>query len=241
MVWAGAYRAERVITDSQTVRQKLAASGIARDHIDVVFPGIKRPRALIHEVTNDINKELRSEDRQVALTVGTNVPHKNLRRLIKAIAHIPSAMRPVFVFAGGNTESDQLRTLANAAGVESDIRFLGRVSDDALESLYSLSSFVVLPTLHEGFGLPTVEAMARSVPVVCSNLEIMKEVAGDAALYFDPVQEKEMAAAIQRIATEPQLSSLLSTRGQERAKAFTWQAAAEQTHATYLRAMRFQS
>lgn len=237
MVWSGAYRAERVITDSQITRQRLIDSGISRDRIDAVVLGIKHPHAPIQTVTDALKNQLKSEGKQIALTVGTNLPHKNLEGLVKAIANIPTADRPIFVFAGNNTDSEQLRSLAVAAGVKSDVRLLGRVSDDTLESLYSLANLVVLPTLHEGFGLPTVEAMMRSVPVVCSDLDIMREVAGDAALYFDPTRQEEMAAVIESFLIDPQVGVRLVARGRERAQKFTWRAAAEQTYATYLRTL----
>ena len=95
-------------------------------------------------------------------------------------------------------------------GVGGDVRFLGWVSGEELEGLWALADAFVFPSLYEGFGLPVLEAMARGVPVACSNASSLPEVAGDAALMFDPHDERAIAGAIE---------ALLSTR-RHRARAY---------------------
>jgi glycosyltransferase involved in cell wall biosynthesis len=106
------------------------------------------------------------------------------------------------------------------------IRALGFVNKADLPSLYAGAAAMVYPSLFEGFGLPPVEAMACGCPVVCSDRGSLGEVAGDAALIVDPDSTASIAAALERIASEPEISADLRRRGLRRAALFTWEKAA---------------
>jgi glycosyltransferase involved in cell wall biosynthesis len=106
-----------------------------------------------------------------------------------------------------------------------------------LEGLYRAAAFAVLPSLYEGFGLPVLEAMARGVPVACSRRSSLPEVAGDAALLFDPENVDEIRTAMERLLTDARLVEQLRTAGCERAALFTWERTAEFTVASYRRAL----
>ena len=170
--------------------------------------------------------------------MATNLPHKNLPALIDALALIAPEQRPVLVIAGHGTDDAALRTRAVGAGVAEDLRLLGGRTTQELDSLYALADCLVLPTLHEGFGLPVLEAMARSVPVVCSDIPALREVAGDAALYFDPHAPAQIAApdASER-SPRPGRPTHLRELGRARAARFSWSAAAGATIASYRRAL----
>ena len=124
-----------------------------------------------------------------------------------------------------------------ALGVSNDVRFLGWVSADELEGLYSAAACFVFPSLAEGFGLPVLEAMARGVPVTCSGRGALAEVAGDAALLFDPESERDIALSIQRLISDRAEAKRLVAAGRERANAFSWKATAAGTLAAYHRAL----
>jgi glycosyltransferase involved in cell wall biosynthesis len=111
------------------------------------------------------------------------------------------------------------------------------VSETELESLYRIASCLVLPSLHEGFGLPVLEAMIRGVPVACSDRWALPETAGSAALFFDPQDPVAVAQAMRRLITDQELANDLIERGQRRAATFTWQRTARMTAACYGRAL----
>ena len=106
-----------------------------------------------------------------------------------------------------------------------------------LEGLYALADAFVFPSLAEGFGLPVLEAMARGVPVACSDRSSLPEVAGDAALLFDPEDPRAIAAALARLLGDAALAERLRGAGRARAATFTWERCAELTAAAYERTL----
>jgi glycosyltransferase involved in cell wall biosynthesis len=122
--------------------------------------------------------------------------------------------------------------------VGADVRLLGSCSTEELDALYALADCLVLPTLHEGFGLPVLEAMARSLPVACSDIPALREVAGDAAVYFDPRVPAQIAARIIELLTDTAVTGPLREMGRARAAGFSWAAAATQTLESYRAALR---
>jgi glycosyltransferase involved in cell wall biosynthesis len=174
----------------------------------------------------------------VLLTLSAKRPHKNLAVLISALAAIPAEHRPLLVMPGYPTWHEQeLRERATAAGVLDDVRMPGWISGPEVEGLWALSRAFVFPSLYEGFGLPVLEAMARGVPVACSDASSLPEVAGDAALLFDPRDAAGIAAVLRRLLENPEEAQRLSARGIERAREFTWARSAELTLASYERAL----
>ena len=113
------------------------------------------------------------------------------------------------------------------------MRFTGFVEDDHLPDLYRGALLFVYPSLYEGFGLPVLEAMACGTPVITSNRTSLPEVAGDAALLIDPTRPESLATAMTSIMHDGELRQSLRAKGLTRARAFTWDAVAEQTVAIY--------
>lgn len=175
---------------------------------------------------------------QIVLTVSAKRPHKNLLRLLAAIAAIPQERRPLLVLPGYPTSHEQeLRDRAGQLGIAGDVRFLGWVDSAQLEGLYAAAACFVFPSLYEGFGLPVLEAMARGVPVACSGRGALDEVAGGAALRFDPESEAAIADAIERLLSDGAEAQRLRAAGLERAAQFSWAATAAGTLACYERAL----
>jgi len=176
--------------------------------------------------------------RRIVLSLSAKRPHKNLAALIGALARIPAEHRPLLVLPGYPTAHEaQLRERALAAGVQGDVRFLDWLSGEEFEGLWQIAEAFVYPSLYEGFGLPVLEAMARGVPVACSNASSLPEVAGDAALMFDPHDEAAIAAALERLLSDSAEIERLRARGLERAREFTWQRTARATLESYRRAL----
>ena len=180
----------------------------------------------------------RSARRQVLLSLSAKRPHKNLRGLLDALAPDPAERRPVLVLPGYPTPHEaELREHAAALGVSDDVRFLGWTSEADVEGLFALCGAFVFPSFYEGFGLPVLEAMARGVPVACSDRASLPEVAGDAALLFDPADPAAIAAALERLLGDPAQADRLRAAGRARAAAFTWERTAQLTLASYERAL----
>jgi glycosyltransferase involved in cell wall biosynthesis len=172
------------------------------------------------------------------LSVSAKRPHKNLERLVRAVAAIPEQRRPVLVVPGYATPHEaELRELARRLEVEDWVAWPGWVGGEELEGLYAAASCLVFPSLYEGFGLPVLEAMARGLPVATSGRASLREVAGDAALLFDPEDVDAIRAAIERLLSDEVERRRLVAAGRERAARFTWERTAELTAAAYRRAL----
>ena len=169
-----------------------------------------------------------------ALYVGSNKPHKNLPRLATAYASLPAADRLPLVIAG-HWDPRYPEARQRAAARPGRVHLIGGVAQTDLAALYAGAAFFVFPSLEEGFGLPVLEAMACGTPVLCADLPVLREVGGDAALYFDPHQAEAIAAALERALSDADLLAGLRERGLARAQAFSWQRAAAATVQVYER------
>ena len=118
---------------------------------------------------------------------------------------------------------------AEHVGVADGVRLPPYASPGEMEALYGLATVCAFPSLVEGFGLPVLEAMQRSVPVACSNVSALPEVAGDAARYFDPYSEDEIAAALIDLIGDDVLRARLVDAGHTQAARFSWRRTAELT------------
>jgi glycosyltransferase involved in cell wall biosynthesis len=232
-------RSDRVIADSQSTREDLIELlGAAPDRVDVVPLGLGAVRREQPLSEPDVRARMDLGDRTVILALSAKRPHKNLSALIGALSRMPPGERPLLVLPGYPTwHEDELRARALALGVEHDVRFPAWVSAAELEGLWALARAFVFPSLYEGFGLPVLEAMARGVPVACSNTSSLPEVAGDAALLFDPRDEAAIAGALTRLLGDDALRARLRSLGFARSEQFTWERTARLTLESYGRAL----
>ena len=239
LVPAAARRSRRVMVSSEATKADLIRRlKLPANMIDVVPLALGHPPAPALHSREQTRAGLDAGARSVLLTVSAKRPHKNLMRLLGALARVPQERRPLLVMPGYRTPHEaELRDRAAELGVAADVRLLGWISDHELEDLYRAADVFVFPSLHEGFGMPVLDAMARGVPVATSGRTSLAEVAGDAALLFEPEDESSIADAIERLLGDQELARQLVTAGVEQARRFTWDATAAGAVASYRRAL----
>jgi glycosyltransferase involved in cell wall biosynthesis len=242
MMNACARMATRIITDSEHSRKEIVRYlRPDPEKIDVIYPGVDPG---FHSVTEVMQLEaVRCRfgiDREFILSVGIYKLRKNHAGLLRAFQScLANGMQAQLVIAGPMAEGEAgLRRLASELGVAEQVIFTGFVDDADLRALYSAARIYVCPSLYEGFGFTVLEAMACGAPVVCARATSLPEVAGKAALYFDPHDLGEMARQLVRVFSDDALRASLIEQGQQNLQRFNWAETTRQTLAVYHRALR---
>jgi glycosyltransferase involved in cell wall biosynthesis len=231
--------ADRVIVLSEDTRREVVEDlRVPVERIDVVplGPGGLPDSAATPE--GELRNRLRIGSGPIVLAVSAFKEHKNVGALVEAMVRVRARFGDAVLVAAGNPTplSRELEARAETLGIGDSVLFPGWVGDADLEGLYRAAACFVIPSFREGFGLPVLEAMRRGVPVASSSMSAVPEVAGDAALYFDPHRPEEIADAICRLLGDGDLAAALAAKGHARQALFTWRRAAELTLASYERA-----
>jgi glycosyltransferase involved in cell wall biosynthesis len=169
------------------------------------------------------------------LFVGTIEPRKNLTRLLHAFEVLrQEGLVDGLVLVGkrGWLYDDFFAELERSPA-RGAVILPGYVPDEDLPAVYAGARALAFPSLYEGFGLPVLEAMASGTPVTCSGTSSLPEVAGDAAITFDPTSEEGIVHALRRLLGDPDLQQELAQRGLRRAGQFSWDRVASHTEAVY--------
>lgn len=233
----GAERADRVVADSEATANDLVSSyGIERDKIDVALLGPGAEPVATPAEPAELAETLGFDLREYALCVASGHRHKNIERLLEAFATVPEQYQLVLVGRAA-IDDESLTARVEQLGLSERVRFTGWVDDATLEGLYRRARFFVYPTLMEGFGMPVLEAMRRGLTVACSSVSSMPEVAGDAALLFDPTDTTSIAEALGRLFSDSNLRQRLIAAGRQRAELFSWERTADATWRSYERAL----
>lgn len=224
-----AARADAVLVDScATLRDVVAFYSAPQHKVRVAYPGhIPLVDVSATQIEATLAKFGLRQRQLFALHVGTLQPRKNLRRLIQAWAEADRSDDAQLVLAGGQGWGGEDLTADIAAmGVQASVKLLGYVSDEEKSALMRSARAFVFPSLYEGFGFPVLEAQSAGVPVACSNTSSLPEVAGDAALLFDPQDVHAMSDAINCVMHDESLRDDLSMKGRRNIGRFTWDACA---------------
>ena len=198
--------------------------GVPPSRIHVIPHGVRMPPAVER---SGMPRE------QMVLFVGAIQRRKNIARLAKAFERMPAGWRLTLAGAtDGYDAATEMRAIEESPR-RSDIEIRGYVDAATLASLYARASIFAFPSLDEGFGIPVLEAMAQGIPVITSQCSALPEAAGDAAILIDPLDTDELAAELNRLASDQDLRADLIHRGLDRARLFPWAAAVERTWDVY--------
>jgi len=230
-----AAQASAIITDSESTKGDLIERmRVPADKITVIPLGVSPD--FRRRVTKKEMEEVRARHglpKKYFLSISSLEPRKNLKGILSAWELLPpdvtSEHRLVVVGAGNRIYADPGLTDAMSRQQPGSVLTPGYIPAPDLPAVYRMATALVFPSLYEGFGLPVLEAMTASTPVITSDRSSLPEVAGHAAVLIDPENREELAAAMELVATDSGARNMLVERGKKRAAGFTWKQTATQT------------
>jgi len=186
-------RARAIITPSQTVAQEIAK----------IYSGTSHKITAIPLAPSKLSKPIEINNLPVTffLAVGAAYPHKNLERLLRAMLLVRQQLPAAKLIIVGRKDffMDRLEKYSRQLKLDQVVHFWGEASEGELAFLYSKAAAYVMPSLDEGFGLGPIEALANQVPVVASDIPVLREILGEAAMFVDPLSEIDIAQGIIKI------------------------------------------
>jgi glycosyltransferase involved in cell wall biosynthesis len=188
--------------------------------------------ALIHEGTA---QEFSPVKAPYAIYVGNISPNKNPALLVAALKILGAQGIPLSVIHVGRDELALLSSALTAAGLTTSVETINGLSDAELAAAYRAAQCLVVTSTYEGFCLPVVEAQALGVPVICSDIAVLREVAGEGALFVDPYDADALADQLNAIMIDPALRARLSNAGRHNAGRFSWGRAAAEAEVLFKR------
>ncbi|TVP62267.1 MAG: glycosyltransferase family 1 protein [Nodularia sp. (in: Bacteria)] len=172
------------------------------------------------------------------LNVGANHPRKNISTILQAVEILIQKGLPIQFWKVGANFTDKQKQFIENSGISSHIKYLAKPNKATLVQIYNAADILMAPSLHEGFGITILEAMACGTPVITSNISAMPEVIGEAGVLVNPQDEKEIANAVIHLHENPISYQALIQKSLTRAKLFTWEKTAENIAKTYEELMK---
>jgi len=166
------------------------------------------------------------------LYIGTLQPRKNIPVLLKAAKDLDTKL----VIAGNRNAHNfdpEIDTIIKKYNLRGQIIFPGWIDEEDKPALFKLAQCFVFPSFYEGFGIPILEAMSAGTPAVCSDIPVLREIGGNAALFCNPRSSREFAENIRKVLTDANLRSNLAEKGKQQAQKFSWRKTAEKTLGAY--------
>lgn len=234
-------KSRRVIAISEATRSDIIHfTNTERKKIVVVQPSVDAWFTPIHDerTRQDVRQRYGLPSTYI-LAVGARRPHKNIGRLIASFSRIAANIPHALVLVGSIDKRFPIEAADDIIRLKREGRILeiAEVAESDMPTLYSMADLFVQPSIIEGFGLPVLEAMACGCPVACSNTTSLPEVAGNAAMYFDPLSEVEIDKSIRETVLSPDLLRDLAQRGLRRAAQFSRRTEAQRTLEVYISAV----
>lgn len=233
IIYMSAKRADAVLTLSgKSKRDILKHYNIGADRVDVTY--LASDKASFSKKGADEIARVRKKYKLPAsfvLYIASSLPHKNYERLLEAFKMVKERNKEMKLVLIGARDYGHgvIKNKIDELGLAEDVVFLGWLPFEDIPVIYSAADLFVFPSLHEGFGIPVLEAMACGVPVVCSKIEPLDEVAGDAARFVDPLSAGSIAEGMLDVLGGRDLRERLVRDGLRRAAQFSWEKTAKET------------
>ncbi len=236
LISRSARRASHILTLSlSSKRQIVSRLGIPQEKVTVTYLAPKNQAQHKQGDWSVLGERLGIRGSYI-MALGSLSPHKNISALVRAYHNVIQGRSEQLqlVIAGHlPARGTSIRDLVQSLQLEEHTVFTGYLPDADLDLLYSQATAFIFPSLYEGFGLPILEAMTHGTPVACSNVASLPEVAGDAAVLFNPRSPDEIKGAIQALLDDPELRASLIRKGHLNASRFSWRKTAEETMSVY--------
>jgi len=215
---------DHIITVSEAMRQEIL-NFFPKTSLSVIYNGINFYN---REIISDKNlikfKEKYNINSEFILAVGHIESRKNYMRLIKAFSILKNKNYDCKLIIIGNDSGEKikLQTLINQLNLQDQVNFLGGLTDLEVLCAYKLCALFVFPSLYEGFGIPILEAMAASRPIVLSDLPVFREITQNNGVYFDPENIKSIVTAIEMVLNSKSEQERIINYGNKRIKSFEY-------------------
>ncbi|MEK7521787.1 MAG: glycosyltransferase family 1 protein [Patescibacteria group bacterium] len=231
------YAGYRLVVKSAASRAKaiFVPSKSVANEVEKRFPDVKQKVYVTYEGVDALSRGGKKDDRNYLLYVGNLYPHKNVETLVHALSryHVLEHGNKLIVVSRKTAFLGKFRKFIKTKNAKKFVELKTNVDDKELGSLYKNAKAFIFPTLSEGFGLPGLEAMSASTPVVCSDIPVLREVYGNAPLYFDPKDPQDIADKIQKVLSNKVVRINLIKAGKIQVKKFSWKKMAQETLSVY--------
>lgn len=230
-------KADKIIAVSEHTKKDLIETlNVAAEKIEVIYHGID-PSFQHQDLQRNAGVKPENIHESYFLYVGLLKPHKNVGILLDAFQKIKkeqlASQLKLRLIGTPDLKHGIVRRWLDAIEANADIIFENNVSDEKLKMYYQNATALILPSFLEGFGFPLIEAMAAGCPLIVANSASLPEIAGEAALYFDPNSEIELMNCMNILLKHEDKRQDLIKLGQKRLSLFNWSTAAKKTSKIY--------
>ena len=225
-------RSDCIITVSENSKKEIMEYfSVPEERIHIVYDGVdvQRYDGVLSKEISDSVVEKYNLPKKYILYFGSNRKHKNVETVVNAYAKLDEAVKTEYSLVLSNPSND-IQQLVRKLNLENNVTYVERVSEQEKVVIYQKASLFVLVSFYEGFGIPLLEAMAASVPVITSNCSSLPEVAGDAAILVDPHDVDCLKEKMTEVLYSVELRNQLIEKGHQNIKRFNWDSAASSLH-----------